>query len=153
MTGTGQAIRWSMAGAVSVAALVAAFVSYRHALTVVRAHNESGTLALAYPLTIDGLIHAASMMLLNAAQQRTQAHWLAYAALALRIAATLAANVAAGRPYARPEFMAHHPCETNVGTHSMSAAVRLTCACAPRCCAAGPRRSFIRARRWPDSGC
>ena len=30
------------------ARLVAAFVSYRHALQVVRAHGESGVLALAY---------------------------------------------------------------------------------------------------------
>lgn len=99
MTGTDRAIRWSMVGAVSVVALVAAFVSYRHALTVVRAHGESGALALAYPLTIDGLIYAASMVLLNAARQGTQAHWLAYAALGLGIAATLAVNVAAGLAY------------------------------------------------------
>jgi hypothetical protein len=99
MTGTDRAIRWSMVGAVSVVALVAAFVSYRHALTVVRANGESGALALAYPLTIDGLIYAASMVLLNAARQGTQAHWLAYAALGLGIAATLAVNVAAGLAY------------------------------------------------------
>jgi hypothetical protein len=99
MTGTDRAIRWSMVGAVSVVALVAAFVSYRHALTVVRAHGESGALALAYPLTIDGQIYAASMVLLNAARQGTQAHWLAYAALGLGISATLAANVAAGLSY------------------------------------------------------
>lgn len=91
-----QAIRWSTVAAVSVVALVAAFVSYRHALQVVRAHGESGGLALAYPLTIDGLIYAASMVLLNAARQGVRAHWLAYGALGLGIAATLAANVAAG---------------------------------------------------------
>ena len=32
-------------------ALVAAFVSYRHALQVVRAHSETGPMALAYPDT------------------------------------------------------------------------------------------------------
>lgn len=69
------------------------------ALQVVRAHGESGTLALAYPLTIDGLIYAASMVLLNAARLGTRAHWLAYGALSLGIAATLAANVAAGLAY------------------------------------------------------
>ena len=99
MTGANRAIRYSTIGAVSVLALVAAFVSYRHALQVVRAHGESGALALAYPLTIDGLIYAASMVLLNAARQQVKAHWLAYFALGLGIAATLAANVAAGLAY------------------------------------------------------
>ena len=78
-----RAIRYSTIGAVSVLALVAAFVSYRHALVVVRAHGESGALALAYPLTIDGLIYAASMVLLNAARQGVKGHWLAYFALGL----------------------------------------------------------------------
>jgi Protein of unknown function (DUF2637) len=91
-----QAIRWSTIAAVSVVALVAAFVSYRHALQVVRAHGESGPLAAAYPLTIDGLIYSASMVLLNAARQQTRPHPLAYFALGLGIAATVAANVAAG---------------------------------------------------------
>ena len=99
VTGTDKAIRWSTIGAVSVVALVAAFVSYRHALTVVRAHGESGALALAYPLTIDGMIYASSMVLLNAARRGADRPWLAYAALGLGIAATLAANVAAGLAY------------------------------------------------------
>ena len=91
-----KAIRWSTIAAVSVVALVAGFVSYRHALTVVRAHGESGALAEAYPLTIDGLIYAASMVLLNAARRGGDRPTLAYAALVLGIAATLAANIAAG---------------------------------------------------------
>ena len=66
---------------------------------MVRAHGESGPLALAYPVTVDGLIYAASMVLLNAARQGIRAHWLAYVALGLGIAATLAANVAAGLSY------------------------------------------------------
>jgi hypothetical protein len=57
-------------------------VSYRHPLQVVRLRGESGALALAYPLTIDRLIYAASTMLLNAARQGIRAHWLAYVALA-----------------------------------------------------------------------
>lgn len=83
----------------SVVALVAAFVSYRHALQVVRAHGETGPLVLAYPVTVDGLIYCASIVLLNAARQGIRPHWLAYVALGLGIAATLAANVAAGISY------------------------------------------------------
>jgi hypothetical protein len=51
MTGADRAIRYSAIGAVSVVALVAAFVSYGHALQVVWAHGESGALALAYPVS------------------------------------------------------------------------------------------------------
>jgi hypothetical protein len=99
VTGADRAIRYSTIGAVSVVALVAAFVSYRHALQVVRAHGETGPLVLAYPVTVDGLIYAASMVLLNTARQGIRPRWLAYVALGLGIAATLAANLAAGLSY------------------------------------------------------
>ena len=98
MTGD-KAIRRSTIAAVSVVALVAGFVSYRHALQVVTAHGENGLIARAHPLTIDGLIYAASMVLLNAARRGLRRRPLAYVALALGIAATLAANIAAGVAY------------------------------------------------------
>ena len=98
MTGD-KAIRWSTIAAVSAVALVAGFVSYRHALQVVTVHGETGLLARAYPLTIDGLIYAASMVLLNAARRGLDRPVLAYVALSLGIAATLAANIAAGLAY------------------------------------------------------
>jgi hypothetical protein len=94
-----KAIRWSTIAAVAAVALVAGFVSYRHALQVVTVHGETGLLARAYPLTIDGLIYAASMVLLNAARRALDRPKLAYVALALGIAATLAANIAAGLAY------------------------------------------------------
>lgn len=95
MTGD-QAIRRATVAAVSVVAIIAAVVSYRHAVQVVSIHGEPGWLGRAYPLLFDGLFAAASMVLLNAARQGTRPHVLAYVALALGIAATLAANVAAG---------------------------------------------------------
>ncbi len=66
---------------------------------MVRVHGESGALALAYPLTIDGMIYASSMVLLNAARRGAERPRLAYFALGLGVAATLAANVAAGLAY------------------------------------------------------
>jgi hypothetical protein len=59
-------------------------------------------LALAYPLTIDGLIYAASMVLLNAARQGTRAHWLAYGALGLGISPPWPPTWPPGWPTARP---------------------------------------------------
>jgi hypothetical protein len=110
-----KAIRYSTIAAVSVVALVAGFVSYRHALTVISEHGETGWLARAYPLTVDGLIYASSMVLLNAARRGTERPALAYAALVLGIAATLAANVAAGlaygsRPGRRPRWSSRTSC-------------------------------------------
>lgn len=99
MSGADKAIRWSTVAAVAIVAAVAAFVSYRHALQVVRLHGEGWPVAQLYPLTIDGLIYAASMVLLDSARRRATPPVLAYVALGLGIAATLAANVAAGLAY------------------------------------------------------
>lgn len=99
MTGAERAIRWSTVAAVAAVAVVAGWVSYDHALAVVRAHGESGTVAWLYPGTIDGLIYAASMVLLDAARRRARPPVLARWLLAAGIAATLFANVLAGAAY------------------------------------------------------
>ena len=69
MTGAERAIRWP---AIAAVAAVAGWVSYKHALAVVRAHGESGAAARLYPATVDGLIYSASMVLLDAARRRAQ---------------------------------------------------------------------------------
>ncbi|SDJ93468.1 DUF2637 domain-containing protein [Nonomuraea jiangxiensis] len=89
-------IRWSTTIVVVILAAVAAVVSYRHALEVVAAHGESGLTAYLVPLTIDGLVFASSMVLLDAARRGARRPKLAYFTLALGIAATLAANVLHG---------------------------------------------------------
>lgn len=96
MTGPERAIRWSTIAAVTAVAAVAGWVSYEHALAVVRAHGEAGAVAQVYPVTVDGLIYSASMVLLAAARRRASAPVLARWLLAAGISATLAANVAAG---------------------------------------------------------
>lgn len=99
MSGAERAIRWSTIAAVTAVAAVAGWVSYEHALAVVRAHGESGAVAQVYPVTVDGLIYSASMVLLDAARRRASAPVLARWLLAAGISATLAANVAAGLHY------------------------------------------------------
>ncbi len=96
MTGTGKAIRWSTAAAVIGVAVVAAVVSYEHAYALVRAHGETGWTAHLIPLTVDGLIWASSMVMLDSARQGVPVPSLARWLLGLGIAATLAANVAHG---------------------------------------------------------
>jgi hypothetical protein len=92
MSGADRTIRWSTAVAVVGVAVVAAVVSYEHAYALVHAHGEAGWTARLIPLTVDGLIWASSMVMLDSARRDVKvpalARWL--------IAATLAANVAHG---------------------------------------------------------
>ena len=96
MTGTDKAIRWSTAAAVIGVAVVAAVVSYEHAYALVHAHGETGWTAHLIPLTVDGLIWASSMVMLDSARRDVPVPSLARWLLGLGIAATLAANVAHG---------------------------------------------------------
>ena len=96
MTGTDKAIRWSTAAAVIGVAVVAAMVSYEHAYALVHAHGETGWTAHLIPLTVDGLIWASSMVMLDSARRGVRVPSLARWLLGLGIAATLAANVAHG---------------------------------------------------------
>jgi hypothetical protein len=96
MIGTDKAIRWSTAAAVIGVAVVAAVVSYEHAYALVHAHGETGWTAHLIPLTVDGLIWASSMVMLDSVRRGVPVPPLARWLLGLGIAATLAANVAHG---------------------------------------------------------
>jgi hypothetical protein len=96
MIGTDKAIRWSTAAAVIGVAVVAAVVSYEHAYALVHGHGETGWTAHLIPLTVDGLIWASSMVMLDSARRGGRVPALARWLLGLGIAATLAANVAHG---------------------------------------------------------
>src|SRR6516165_3420183 len=93
---TGQIIRWSTAGAVVGVAAVAAVASCEHAYALVRAHGETGWIGALVPLTVDGLIHASSMVLLDSARREAPVPALVRWLPGLGVAATLAANVAHG---------------------------------------------------------
>ena len=92
MIGTDKAIRWSTAAAVIGVAVVAAVVSYEHAYALVHAHGETGWTAHLIPLTVDGLIWASSMVMLDSVRQGVPMPSLARWLLGLGIAATLAAT-------------------------------------------------------------
>jgi hypothetical protein len=96
MSGADRVTRWTTAGAVLGVAAVAAVASYEHAYDLVRMHGESGWTARMVPLTMDGLIYASSMVMLDSARRKTPVPALARWLLGLGISATLAANVAHG---------------------------------------------------------
>jgi hypothetical protein len=75
---------------------VASVASHEHAYALVRAHGEAGRTGRLVPLTVDGLIYASSMVLLDSARRKAPVRALARWLLGLGIAATLAANVTHG---------------------------------------------------------
>jgi hypothetical protein len=89
-------IRVTTALAVVAVAAVAAVISYRHAYQLVRAHGESGPTARLVPFTVDGLIWAASMVILDANRRALSVPALAKWSLGMGITATIGANVAHG---------------------------------------------------------
>ena len=120
VSGAERAIRWSTIAAVAVVAGVAGWVSYRHAVDVVSAHGESGDVARVYPGTIDGLIYAASMVLLDSARRGVPAPRMARWLLASGIGATVAANVLAGVSYGRlGAIVAAWPAAALVGSYEL----------------------------------
>ena len=89
-------VRWCTVLAVVAVAGVAAYISYWHAVEVVTHHGETGVRGHLYPIGIDGLIVAASMVVLDAARHVEVAPKLAWVLLLSGIAVTLAANVTFG---------------------------------------------------------
>ena len=98
MTGD-LAIRRGTAAVVLAVAAFAAVVSYSHIYDLGRAHGQSGTAARLLPLSVDGLILAAGLVLLHAARQHAPTPVLARCMLWLGISATVGANVAYGAAF------------------------------------------------------
>jgi hypothetical protein len=96
VTAADRLIRWATALAVVGVAGVAAVASYEHACALARAHGEVGWTGRVVPLTVDGLIYASSMVMLDSARRGTPVPILARRLLGLGIAAALAANVTQG---------------------------------------------------------
>ena len=92
----GRAIRALTAAVVLAVASFAAVVSYSHIYDLGRTHGQAGTAARLLPLSVDGLIVAAGLVLLHAARDAQDAPGLARCMLWLGIAATVGANVAYG---------------------------------------------------------
>ncbi len=93
---TDRLIRLTTALAVAAVAAVAAVISYRHAYELVTTHGETGVTARLVPFTLDGLILAASLLLLDASRRNHPAPPLARWCLGAGIVATIGANLAHG---------------------------------------------------------
>jgi hypothetical protein len=93
---TDRLIRITTALAVVTVVGVAAIISYQHAYELVTSHGETGLTARLLPFTVDGLIWAASMVVLDASRRHHHVPPLAKWSLAVGIVATIGANLAHG---------------------------------------------------------
>jgi hypothetical protein len=91
-------ITWAMTGAAAAVILFAAIVSYSHIHGLATGHREDSVQAHLLPLSIDGVIAEASLVLLFAARHKLDAPRLARVMLWTGIVATLAANAVVALP-------------------------------------------------------
>ncbi|MGH3980156.1 MAG: DUF2637 domain-containing protein [Pseudonocardiaceae bacterium] len=89
-------------------AAVAAVVSYAHMAELGHRADE-GWRALLLPLSVDGLVVAGSMVLLNRRRAGLAAGWLPWVALLAGVGASLAANVAVAEPTVTARVVAAWP--------------------------------------------
>lgn len=89
-------IRWSTTIVVVLLAGIAAVVSFMHLHEVIVRYGEAGFTSWLIPAIPDGIVYAASMVLLDAAHRGRPTPFLAWLALGFGIAATLTGNVLHG---------------------------------------------------------
>lgn len=77
----------------------AAIVSYAHIYDLGSSNGQYGTAAILLPLSVDGIIVAASLVLLYAARRKIDTPALAQWMLVVGVAATVAANVTYGAAF------------------------------------------------------
>jgi hypothetical protein len=109
---SGRADRWlrrTTIGCVAVLALIAGTVSYLHMHLLVELHGQPGWVAALTPLSVDGMIVAASTTLLAESRSGGRGGFLPWALLAVGSVASLAANVAVAEPTATGRVIAAWP--------------------------------------------
>jgi hypothetical protein len=105
---TNSLVRVTTVGSVVVVALIAAVVSYSHMAQLAYTAGEAWRSYL-IPLSIDGLVVAASMVLVTRRRSGLPGSRLAWGALSAGVAASLAANMADARPEVTAVLVAGWP--------------------------------------------
>jgi hypothetical protein len=90
--------RWTTIAAVLMLAVIAAVVSYSHMYELALRNGEPEWRAALFPLSVDGMIVAASMNLLSDARNGRKGGLLPWTLLIVGSGASLAANVAVADP-------------------------------------------------------
>jgi hypothetical protein len=112
-------IRWTTTGCVALLALIAGTVSYLHMHTLVALHGQPGWVAALTPLSVDGMIVAASTTLLADSRSGSRGGVLPWALLAAGSVGSLAANVAVAEPTAMGRVIAAWPSFALIGAYEL----------------------------------
>jgi hypothetical protein len=112
-------IRLATVAAVVTVAVIAGIVSYRHMAGVAREHGEDQTTAAIVPISVDGLIVAASLTLLADSRAGRRRSPLPYALLTLASAASIAANVMHAQPDLAARVIAAWPSAALIGSYEL----------------------------------
>ena len=94
-----RAVRHGTTAAVLLVAVIAGIVSFVHIEHLAVTHGQIMLAALLLPVSIDGTVAAASLVMLRAARAGLPTPCLARVMLGLSVIATLAANIAYGAHY------------------------------------------------------
>ena len=108
----GRADRWirrTTICCVGLLAVIAGTVSYLHMHVLVELHGQQGWVAALTPLSVDGMIVAASTTLLAESRSGGRGGFLPWALLVVGSVASLAANVAVAEPSATGRVIAAWP--------------------------------------------
>ena len=109
---TARADRWirrTTIGCVGMLALIAGTVSYLHMHLLVELHGQPGWVAALTPMSVDGMILAASTALLAESRSGKHGGVLPWALLVVGSVASLAANVAVAEPSVTRRLIAAWP--------------------------------------------
>jgi Protein of unknown function (DUF2637) len=112
-------IGWTTTGCVTLLAVIAGTVSYLHMHMLVVAHGQPGWVAALTPLSVDGMIVAASTALLADSRSGGRGGLLPWALLATGSVASLAANVAVAEPTATGRVIAAWPSFALIGSYEL----------------------------------
>jgi Protein of unknown function (DUF2637) len=104
--GSLRAVRNLSAGAV---ALIAAFSSYRHTVHVALRFAERPEVAYALPVSVDGMLVVATVVMVDDKRHGNQARPITRVAFTAGVAASLAANIAAAHPSVGARLVAAWP--------------------------------------------
>jgi Protein of unknown function (DUF2637) len=132
---TGQADRWirrTTIGCVGMLALIAGTVSYLHMHLLVELHGQPGWVAALTPLSVDGMIVAASTTLLAESRSGRRGGLPSWVLLVIGSVASLAANVAVAEPTATGRVIAAWPSFALIGSYELlMGQIRATAAATP----------------------
>jgi hypothetical protein len=112
-------IGWTTTGCVALLTVIAGTVSYLHMHLLVAGHGQPGWVAALTPLSVDGMIVAASTALLADSRSGGRGGLLPWALLVTGSVASLAAHVAVAEPTATGRVIAAWPSFALIGSYEL----------------------------------